>query len=348
MPIERTRKVSQQDIARDLGVSQALVSMALGGQSEGVHPETFRRIRARAASLGYRSRGGANGSGLTQVGFVLRPGHTLYSQSSVFSHIQHGLHSFLEKEGISTLFLGTVTGIRENHFRSLARHRHTLLGAVVMGEVDPEFVHQLKTHFSRLVTVAASCPGYCHTVRNNEAQTMELLVEHLTGLGHRSFAWIGGNIGSRTLDRRWEALQQALHRRGLECTGECIELFGNPKQREGQEAARRLLDRFGKNPPTAWITYNGRMARGAVNHLLARQIEVPGAISVAACDGTYICEDEEPTLTGAYADPEKIGAVAGRLLLESTGKEDEAYNEVTLPAILQVRDSSGPPPDRAE
>jgi len=330
-------------------VSQALVSMVLGGQSKGIHRETYRRIRDHAASVGYRGKGALNGTdpNLTQVGFILRPGHTLYSQSSVFSHIQHGLHAFFEKEGISTLFLGTVTGLRKDNFRGIVRHKRSLLGTVVMGEVDSEFLYQLKNHFPRLVTVAASCPGYCHTVRNNEAQTMDLLVEHLTGLGHRSFAWIGGNIGSHTLDLRFEALREALHRRGLVCPPDHTELFESPKQRDGREAARRLLERFGKRCPTAWVSYNGRMARGAVNFLQARQIRVPGDISVVACDGTYICEDEEPTLTGAYADPEQIGAVAGRLLLESTGRPDEAFNEITLPAALKVRESSGPAPSGA-
>jgi DNA-binding LacI/PurR family transcriptional regulator len=46
-------------------------------------------------------------------------------------------------------------------------------------------------------------------------------------------------------------------------------------------------------------------------------------------------------LTGAYADPEEIGARAARLLLEATGEPDETFTEIVLPAILTARGSSG-------
>lgn len=280
---------------------------------------------------------------LTQVGFILRPGHTLYSQSSVFSHIQHGLHSVLEKQQINTLFLGTVNSIRESGFRSLARLEEDLSGIAVMGEVDAEFLYQIKEYSPRLVLVAAHCHGNCHSVLNNETQTMELLVEHLFGLGHRSFAWINGNTGSDTETRRSEALRQALHRRGLTLSGNRVETFATPKQREGKEAAKRLLERFSRRErPTAWICYNGRMARGAFGLLSAHQIDVPGEVSLAACDGTYICEDEEPTLTGAYSDPEKMGALAADLLLQATGETNEVFTEMVMPAALTARESSGP------
>lgn len=343
-PVKKS-KVSQQDIARDLGVSQALVSMVLNGQSKGIHADTFRRIREHARSLGYRLRNGRNGSEgqLTQVGFILRPGHTLYSQSSVYSHIQHGLHTFLEREGLNTLFLGTVTSISENAFQNIERLRQTLLGAVVMGEVDFAFLENLKARLPKLVMVAANSPGHCHSVMNNEAQTMEKLVDHLVELGHGSFAWIGGNTGSKALERRFEALRLALGRHGLDCPADHTEIFGNPKQREGAAAARHLIERFSrKTLPTAWVCYNGRMARGVVSHLQASRINVPRDVSVVACDGTYICEDEEPTLTGAYADPEEIGILAGQLLLQASGKSDEPFTDVIVPAALNVRQSSGP------
>src|SRR5690606_5358999 len=129
---------------------------------------------------------------------------------------------------------------------------------------------------------------------------------------HRSFAWLAGNVGTSLHERRQAALEDALRKRNLACPREHMEFFDTPRQRQGQEAAASLLGRLGRgNIPTAWIGYNGRMARGALNYLLSQQVDVPGEVSVVACDGTYICEDEEPTLTGAYADPEAVGAMAG-------------------------------------
>jgi LacI family transcriptional regulator len=343
----KKEKISQQDIAADLGVSQALVSMVLSGQEKGIHAETYRRIWDHARKVGYVTRkvrpGRVDDPRLTQVGFILRPGHDLYSQSSFFSHVQQGLHDYLEQEGYDTLFLGTETSLQENEFARLSRLKESLLGVVVMGEVSLEFLFMLKKRFPRLVSVAASYPGYCHSVLNNEAQTLDLLVQHLVDLGHSEFAWLGGNAGSALLLRRQEALRQALERRGLSYPVDRMAVADTPRQRQGQEAAAYLIEKFGRERlPTAWIAYNGRMARGAVNYLLTQQVDVPGEVSVVACDGTYICEDEEPTLTGAYADPEKIGACAGELLLRATGKPDEVFAEMVLPATLTARRSSGP------
>jgi len=50
----------------------------------------------------------------------------------------------------------------------------------------------------------------------NENQAAELLVAHLTGLGHKKFAWLGGNKGLRQNLTRRSALASALHLRGLE------------------------------------------------------------------------------------------------------------------------------------
>jgi len=46
------KKVSQQKIAEDLGVSQALVSLALNGRKDGIGPDTYKRIWEHAISLG--------------------------------------------------------------------------------------------------------------------------------------------------------------------------------------------------------------------------------------------------------------------------------------------------------
>jgi LacI family transcriptional regulator len=348
-PVKKS-KVSQHDIARQLGVSQGLVSMVLSGREQGIHPDTFRLIREHARKVGYRARKTgvlADGAlpGLSQVGFILRPGHDLYSQSSFFSHVQHGLHSYLEKEGIDTLFLGTETSLVEAGLAAkLSRLKENLFGVVVIGEVSLGFLFTLKSYYPRLVSVAASYPGYCHSVLNNEIQTMDLLVRHLRNLGHRSFAWLEGNRGTALQARRREAFFQALIRHGLDCPAGNVESFETPRQRQGQEAAANLLQRLGRDQlPTAWVAYNGRMARGAVNYLLTQQIDVPAEVSVVACDGTYICEDEEPTLTGAYANPEQVGAAAGKLLLQASGRDDEVFTDLVLPGTLSVRRSSGRP-----
>src|SRR5712671_5701197 len=86
--VKKKEDVSQQQIARDLGVSQALVSMVLNGKRENISEDSYRRIWDHALKIGYRPKGmQLNGSGglNTNVGFILRSGLRLHTQSNFFS-----------------------------------------------------------------------------------------------------------------------------------------------------------------------------------------------------------------------------------------------------------------------
>lgn len=93
-------KVSQQKIAADLGISQALVSLALNGRKDGINPETYQKIWAHALSLGYEPKGmllreSPAGARQKQVGFILRAGLNIHNQGSYFGLVLHGLHTAL-------------------------------------------------------------------------------------------------------------------------------------------------------------------------------------------------------------------------------------------------------------
>jgi len=69
--------ISQQGIARDLGISQALVSLVLNGKRENISEDSYRRIWEHAVKIGYRPKGMQPQGGhltATNVGIILRAG----------------------------------------------------------------------------------------------------------------------------------------------------------------------------------------------------------------------------------------------------------------------------------
>src|SRR5579859_1496993 len=73
--VKKKERVSQQSIAHDLGVSQALVSMLLNGMRQNISADSYRRIWDHALKIGYRPKGmqlNGNGTLVTNVGFILR------------------------------------------------------------------------------------------------------------------------------------------------------------------------------------------------------------------------------------------------------------------------------------
>ena len=347
--MQTQRKVSQTQIARDLGISQALVSLALNGRKNGINPETYQRIWDRAVELGYSPKGMQLDTAIAarrtrQVGYILRSPLRLYTQSNFFSHIQHGLHTALEVAGCTAAFLGTEDELVQEKLDRLMHPGDGLLGIVLLGEVKLSFLERVRKKNERIVAVSASFPGYCNSVTSNEQQTVELLVSHLVELGHRRMCWFGGNVGLGRHTQRKAAMKNALSTQGIEIPESCWIDQEDADRMDGARCVRRLLDSAGRSKlPTAIVCFNGMMARGAVNALHKEGLRVPEDISVVAIDRTRAITEENPTITGASALPEKMGETAAWLLLESSRSDIEGFTDLVLPALLFRGESSAPP-----
>lgn len=339
-------RVSQQQIARDLGLSQTLVSMVLNGRQKGVSKAAYQKIWDHARRSGYRPKGMAAEflavTGRTKaVGCVLRAGAKLYSQSPFFGHVQHGLHDYLAEQGIALLFLGMENNLDVDHLKRL-RDPESFLGLVILGEVGRPFLQALLKLEPRVVTISAQYSGLCDSVVSNDEQSADLMVQHLMELGHKSFAWVGGNRGMQRANTRLRAIQSALHLRNISIEPKfCVEADSGDRL-EGHQVAEALLKAAGRGKlPTAWICFNGTMARGVVSCLASSGIKVPGDISVVAFDRTRVCEEEHPTLTAADASPELMGRVGAELLLQNREKAGNRFVDMVLASELFVRESTG-------
>jgi len=340
-------RISQQQIARDLGVSQTLVSMALNGRKNSVSEQSYREIWEYARRSGYRPKGmapellAANGKA-SSIGFVMRSGAKLYSQSPFFGHVQHGLHEYLAAQGIALVLLGMENDLDAGKLRELYANAGSLGGIIVMGEVERPFLRALKQIEPRIVSVSAQYSGLCHSVLSNEEQAADQIVSHLVDLGHRKFGWLGGNEGMQRAQSRFDAVASALRVRDLHLDPKFCRWVKHSDRQDGRLAAELMLKAAPlDHQPTAWICFNGTMARGATNLLLQEGIRIPADISVATFDRTRILKEEAPTLTGANADPEEIGRVAGELLVENNQVGKGRYADIILDSKLSVGESTG-------
>lgn len=335
--------INQTQIARDLGVSQALVSMVLNGKRENISEDSYRRIWDYALKSGYRPKGMTldGRSGLNRaVGFILRSGLRLHTQSNFFSHVQHGLHEGLSARGYRSVFLGSEDDLGVRTVQQKLR-QHQVSGLAVLGQVDVKFLKAIQAVQPNLVVISESYPGVCHSVMPNERQALSLLVDHLTELGHRRFAWLAGDKELHYNLRRHAALVEALNHHDLKLADKFTVNVEQGDRLGGWKAAEIMLSRISrKDYPTAWICANGLIARGMISCLTQDGWRVPEDISVVAVDATGVCEEEHPQITGAHADPEKIGTVAAELLLKHADSAHENLTDVLLPSHLKVRESS--------
>jgi LacI family transcriptional regulator len=345
-------KVSQQRIAHELGVSQALVSLALNERKEGIRAETYERIWERAFKLGYIPKGmqlhrTLAASYTQQIGFILRSPLRLFSQGNCFSHVQHGVHRLVEENHLAAIFLGAEDELDEERIKRLFSPGNPLMGVILMGEVAPRFLKQIRQRHQHVVAVAASYSGLCHSVVADEKQSVDMLVEHLFELGHRRIGWVGGNVDLSRHKERHAAFLDSLGTRGLEDDPNFHFYEKGGERADGMTAAKRLgaSVRDGTGP-TAVICFNGLMARGLVNGLRHVGMSIPGDVSVTAVDATRVVQAEEPRITAAHASPEELGYQAANLVLKSNWSAVEEYRDIVVPAGFFLGDSTGTAPRR--
>lgn len=343
----RPKKVSQTQLAKELGISQALVSLVLNGRRQGISAETYDRIWAHATKRGYHPKGmhlaSSPAAQPRQVGIILRAPLRLNTPTMYFGHVQHGLHVALEAREFTAVFLGAEDQLDGDKLRRFFPAGHAFQGIVLVGEVARPFLDKLRRFDLRVVAVSARYPGLCHSVLGNEPQALESLVTHLHELGHRRFGWLGGNVGLGRHEARLQALEAALARHDLALDPRYTVKFKAGDRAEGAEAAHSILPHLRrKDFPTAFLCYNTLMTAGAVRAFEREGVRVPRDLSLASTDLSPVATESKPSITAAGSNPEKLGEAAARLVLQSVTDDTGSFTDLMLPAQLFVGDTTGP------
>jgi DNA-binding LacI/PurR family transcriptional regulator len=176
-------------------------------------------------------------------------------------------------------------------------------------------------------------------------EAMHLIVNHLVGLGHRSFGTLGFSSLNRT---RWKGLTEALQEHAINPDRQLqvfeLEAPGTESYAEGIQLAKRALAE--KKRPTAFIALNDRVASGAIQELRDAGFQVPEDYSVVGFDNLTVGRHLRPTLTTIDQQPQLLISQAGQLLLQQLGKASgpSLGDHITVHPRLIVRESSGPAP----
>lgn len=348
----KKKKVSQQQIAKDLGVSQTLVSMVLNGRKDGISKDSVQRIWEHAQKHSYAPKGmhidmtsGNSGSNsIETVGFILRSPLKLATKSNFFRHVHQGMHEELGLHGVKTLFFGSEDDLNEQDYNKITQSNGSIRGIIVLGQVQTDVIQRISQCKLPIISISASYSGLCHSVLPNEMQAGERLVEHLYSLGHRHFGWIGGDTKLMRFKERLNAFKTSLVSRQLSCHEQDSVSLENADRQAGFDATQSLLNNRKKSSPTAIVCYNGMMARGAIDYLLLNRIEVGKDISIVAFDYTKICEESPPKITCCGSSPELMGATAARLITQDLSATAGAFSELTLPTEFREYQSSGAAP----
>lgn len=325
-------RVTMDDVAQHAGVSRALVSLVIRN-SPRVSDHSRKKVLASAAELGYRPNAWARNlaSGQTNtIGVMINDFHNPY-----FSELAHGVADAATENGMEVLL---TSGWQREAGEQAAVD--TLLNlrtdGIVIGAA--RFAPEVFTEVAAQVPTAAVAffdkPDSMDTVCNDEAYGSELVVEHLTSLGHTRIAHIDAGSAPGGPERR-NGFARAMTERGLAP----IVFGGDFNERGGYDASIEIMSL--NDPPTAIFAANDLAASGVIAHLRNIGVSVPGDVSVVGYDDTVLAGLGAISMT-TVAQPMKLfGYRAAELLLERINGRSEAKHELIRPELV-IRSTTGP------
>ncbi|MEU3346824.1 LacI family DNA-binding transcriptional regulator [Streptomyces sp. NPDC006700] len=325
-----------RDVAARAGVSKSLVSLVLRG-SGSVRPEKRQAVLAAVEELGYRPNAAARSLSERRtrtVGVLLND-----MRNPWFVELLDGLNSRLHDAGLHMLLADGHLNRRlgEDLTRTFTELR--VDGLVAVGTLrDPR---ALRVAAGRVPTVVAGTrepelPGV-DVVAGDDERGARLATEHLIALGHRHIAHIAGLGAVGELRRR--GYEAALRAHGL--AGTALVEQGDLTEEGGYRATVRLLSRTRR--PTAVFAANDMACVGALSAAEESGLRVPGDLSLAGYDNTYLSRLRHLWLTTVDNASHDVGRRAAQRLLDRIDDPHLPRTVDLTSPVLEVRGTTAPP-----
>ncbi|MGH3313979.1 MAG: LacI family DNA-binding transcriptional regulator [Streptomyces sp.] len=330
-----TTRPTSRDVARHASVSQATVSLVLGGKWQGrVSPRTAETVRAAARTLGYRPNLAARSLrlGRTRTALIVVPALT----HDYFARVHAGASGVAAEHDFGVVLYPSPegTGPAVDPFGSA----RAALDGVIASSMAPEALAALRGGGLPLVMLDSDPQGdrAAATVNFDISDGMHQAAGHVLGLGHRRIAHLAAAVDTWTFGVRARALAQAL--RGTAGTS----LRTEPADLSVEDALRAATRALTAAPrPTALICDDDLLAAGACKAARRLGLRVPQDVSVTGFDDLSLATALEPELTTVRLPAEEVGAAGMRALL--TVLAGRTAHTPVLPVELVCRGSTAPP-----
>ena len=308
-------KYKAKDIARELGVSPATVSLVLNNRP-GVGVKKRQEIIDKIIELDceYLLKDGGLNKG--DIGFIIyKCGGTIIEEYPVFNYMSESITKAIEKNNytMNIMYLDRNTSLTD---RYMALENFKCAGYIVYGV---EMYHEDIEMFSKLDVPCVYLDNPfidsdVNTVTIDNYLGIKQEFDYLYEMGHREIGYIKSKVPIQCFDERYDAYCRLMTKKGLPI---CEEYIMNVGYRENETGAdiEKYLEQTEKLP-TVFMADNDLLACRALRVFKEKGIRVPDEVSFVGFDNRRICSFVEPSMTTIQLPGEEMGELVVELLMK--------------------------------
>lgn len=348
--VTRPSKATMSDVARRAGVSAATVARVLYNNGY-VKQETRTAVESAVQETGYRPNMVARGLRTSRsytLGLVVSESRL----NAFHPAVAHAVQVEALRQGYTVL---TLNNNADPETEAAGVHRfldHHVDAVIFCSAIDPANVRIIAENGIPTVQVERRIANVGGIVTVDAHDGMREAIDHLHGLGHRRFAYLGGQADSSRMEGRAddaiEAVRERLFRENLLRYGIVVQ----PEQMhaapyyDGSKPARQPGHRLMKqvlglaDRPTAVICGSDLLAAAALQAISEAGLRVPDDISIIGYDDS-MAEILTPALTSIAQPIDELGERAVLMALDLIQSGSPKPLEVATRTRLVIRESTG-------
>ena len=334
--MEKKRRPTIVDVAREAGVSRSLVSLVLQNPDK-VSARRKADVHAAMKTLDYRPNRAARALAQQRtdtIGLLVSDLHNPF-----YTEVLDGIEQLAGAQGYRVLI---ATGGRDRDNEKHAADTFIELQVDGIIAITPKLTTEEIGNIAEILpTVVVARPGKrpprTSSVHTDDTIGIDLAVEHLWQLGHRHIAHVSAGSGPGAKARE-SAYLSSMTRRGA--AADAVVVRAEPNEAGGHDGAITLLDR--PAVPTAVIASNDYAALGVMEAARERAMSVPADISIVGYDNSILSQLQPISLTSVNQPRLRMGEIAWEMLTQLMAGEPPR-TEALMPH-LEVRRSTGRAP----
>ncbi|MDO5605369.1 MAG: LacI family DNA-binding transcriptional regulator [Paracoccus sp. (in: a-proteobacteria)] len=331
---DKRGRVTIRDVAEAAGVDRSTVSRAFT-RPQMIRPETTEHVLSVAKRMGYSPNRLARALSTGRAANLALVVHDL--TNPFIPRLIMGVQREADRSGYC-IFIGNADENPRDEARLMSRFAGQVEGTIlVSSRLDPETVEGF-ARSGPVILVNRDLAGLPR-VLVDYTRGVSQAVRHLTGLGHRRIAYVGGPESSWSNSVRLDAVRDAIAAEG----GELVLV---PAGKASFHAGLGMAEPILGSGTTAAIAFDDILAQGILAGLHARGVDVPRQYSLIGCDD-ILGEMTHPALTSITTRAEDTGSAAVRLMIDRIATPDAVPERHLLTTHLVLRRTTAPAPKAA-